>query len=108
MGRHNVAAQNGQIKVVRYNQSMFMVTDLLNETDEEGNTPLHLAAAKLHSSILLSKQEKCILGQTIINVGIFRCECMDLPYNFFSFLFFSFRFHFPLQNEIIEISFVSN
>ncbi|RVW25493.1 hypothetical protein CK203_105427 [Vitis vinifera] len=33
---------------------MFMVNDLLNETDEDGNTPLHLAAAKLHSSILVS------------------------------------------------------
>ena len=29
-----------------------MVNDLLNETDEDGNTPLHLAAAKLHSNIV--------------------------------------------------------
>ncbi|RVW25483.1 Serine/threonine-protein phosphatase 6 regulatory ankyrin repeat subunit B [Vitis vinifera] len=45
--------KNGHLKVVRYIQNMFMVNDLLNETDEDGNTPLHLAAAKLHSNILV-------------------------------------------------------
>ncbi|RVW25478.1 Ankyrin repeat-containing protein [Vitis vinifera] len=34
----HVAAQNGHLKVVRYIQNMFMVNDLLNETDEDGNT----------------------------------------------------------------------
>ena len=48
----HVAAQNGHLKVVRYIQNMFMVNDLLNETNEDGNTPLHLAAAKVHSSIV--------------------------------------------------------
>ncbi|KAL6311047.1 hypothetical protein AAG906_011879 [Vitis piasezkii] len=46
----HVAAQNGHLKVVRYIQNMFMVNDLLNETDEDGNTPLHLAEMNIVSN----------------------------------------------------------
>ncbi|RVW25495.1 Ankyrin repeat-containing protein [Vitis vinifera] len=63
----HVAAQNGHLKVVRYIQNMFMVNDLLNETDEDGNTPLHLAAAKLHSSIVSTLVQTGNMDTTTIN-----------------------------------------
>ncbi|XP_034681045.1 ankyrin-1-like [Vitis riparia] len=63
----HVAAQNGHLKVVRYIQNMFMVNDLLNETDEDGNTPLHLAAAKLHSSIVSTLIQTGNVDTTAIN-----------------------------------------
>ncbi|RVW99548.1 Ankyrin repeat-containing protein [Vitis vinifera] len=63
----HVAAQNGHLKVVRYIQNMFMVNDLLNETDEDGNTPLHLAAAKLHSSIVSTLVQTGNMDTTAIN-----------------------------------------
>ncbi|KAJ9672022.1 hypothetical protein PVL29_025598 [Vitis rotundifolia] len=63
----HVAAQNGHLKVVRYIQNMFMVNDLLNETDEDGNTPLHLAAAKLHGSIVSTLIQTGNVDTTAIN-----------------------------------------
>ncbi|KAL6311051.1 hypothetical protein AAG906_011966 [Vitis piasezkii] len=63
----HVAAQNGHLKVVRYIQNMFMVNDLLNETDEDGNTHLHLAAAKLHSSIVSTLVQTGNMDTTAIN-----------------------------------------
>ena len=67
----HVAAQNGHLKVVRYIQNMFMVNDLLNETDEDGNTPLHLATAKLHSSIVSTLVQTGNMDTTAINK---KCE----------------------------------
>ncbi|XP_034677667.1 protein ACCELERATED CELL DEATH 6-like [Vitis riparia] len=63
----HVAAQNGHLKVVRYIQNMFMVNDLLNETDEDRNTPLHLAAAKLHSSIVSTLVQTGNMDTSAIN-----------------------------------------
>ncbi|RVW25476.1 Ankyrin repeat-containing protein [Vitis vinifera] len=63
----HVAAQNGHLKVVRYIQNMLMVKDLLNEIDEDGNTPLHLAAAKLHSSIVSTLIQTGNVDTTTIN-----------------------------------------
>ena len=48
-----------------------MVNDLLNETDEDGNTLLHLAAAKLHSSIVSNLVQTGNMDTTAINK---KCE----------------------------------
>ena len=44
-----------------------MVNDLLNETDEDANTPLHPAAAKLHSSIVSTLVQIGNMDTTAIN-----------------------------------------
>ena len=44
-----------------------MVNDLLNEIDEDGNNLLHLAAAKLHSSIVSNLVQTGNMDTTAIN-----------------------------------------
>lgn len=48
----HAAVLGGQIDVIRYSLNVPKLAVLINEADEDGNTPLHLAALKKNSDIL--------------------------------------------------------
>ena len=49
----HVAAENGWLEAVNFFLKRSDLKGLINEQDEEGNTPMHLAAVKGHYKILL-------------------------------------------------------
>ncbi|RWR85153.1 protein ACCELERATED CELL DEATH 6 [Cinnamomum micranthum f. kanehirae] len=48
----HVAVKSGKLEVIRYILKLYDHKELINEPDNEGNTPLHLAIIKRHISVL--------------------------------------------------------
>lgn len=56
----HLSAENGYVKIVSYVLDLPEADDLVNAADEDGNTPLHLAAMNFHSNVtyILSRNSK--------------------------------------------------
>ncbi|KAI9186498.1 hypothetical protein LWI28_017877 [Acer negundo] len=56
----HIAALNGNVVIVKLILTRFVIEDLINSPDEEGNNPLHLAAKNFYEDvvIVLSKNKK--------------------------------------------------
>uniref|UniRef100_A0A2N9F4A0 Uncharacterized protein n=1 Tax=Fagus sylvatica TaxID=28930 RepID=A0A2N9F4A0_FAGSY len=49
----HIAAESGQVNAVKIFLETLAFQDLINEQDNDGNTPFHLAAIKGHSKLLM-------------------------------------------------------
>ncbi|KAL5737774.1 hypothetical protein ACOSP7_030535 [Xanthoceras sorbifolium] len=62
----HLAALNGNVKTVQFILTLPEMEDLMNSIDEDGNTPLHLAAMNFHGKVvdILSKNERVNIRAT--------------------------------------------
>ncbi|MBA0823019.1 hypothetical protein Goarm_019777, partial [Gossypium armourianum] len=54
----DLAAMNGNVDAVKYSLNLVEMEDLMNSTDVDGNTALHLAATNYHSDVVTVLSEK--------------------------------------------------
>nr|POF25130.1 ankyrin repeat-containing protein [Quercus suber] len=67
----HLAAESGHIKALKifFHKRKFAFRDLMNEQDDEGNTPFHIAAAKRNYALLMSLADVRRMGGVVNKKG---------------------------------------
>ena len=67
----HLVAESGHTKALKvfFQNRKFAFRDLMNEQDDEGNTPFHIAAANRHYALLMSLADVRRMGGAVNNKG---------------------------------------
>ena len=67
----HLVAESGHTKALKvfFQNRKFAFRDLMNEKDDEGNTPFHIAAANRHYALLMSLADVRRMGGAVNNKG---------------------------------------
>ncbi|MBA0792168.1 hypothetical protein Gohar_016690, partial [Gossypium harknessii] len=69
----DLAAMNGNVDAVKYSLNLVEMEDLMNSTDVDGNTALHLAATNYHSDVVTILSEKTNVKQAYVLQHVYNC-----------------------------------